>query len=117
MRPVRRVTPRPYGGPLRSYAQPDWRARRNCQNAVLEGDYTVAMLQLALDLAADIEFQVCANELCGRTFVRQRGRSVHGGHRTRGVRYCSSSCARAQYQREKRRRDNAARKHGAEQQT
>jgi len=79
--------------------------------------YTVAMLQLALDLAADIEFQVCANELCGRTFVRQRGRSVHGGHRARGVRYCSSSCARAQYQREKRRRDKAARKHGAEQQT
>jgi len=79
--------------------------------------YTVAMLQLALDLAADIEFQVCANEMCGRTFVRQRGWCVHGGHRTRGVRYCSSSCARAQYQREKRRRDNAARKHGAEQQT
>jgi hypothetical protein len=72
--------------------------------------YSVAMLQLVNDLAAEVPYLRCANEACGRLFARQRGRTTYGGNRMRGVMYCSSSCARAQYQREKRRRDRAARK-------
>jgi hypothetical protein len=71
--------------------------------------YSAAMLQLTNDLAADETIHTCANETCGRPYVRQLGRSTYGGHRREGTRYCSSTCARAQYQREKRRRDRAAR--------
>jgi hypothetical protein len=71
--------------------------------------YSVAMLQLVNDLAEHVPYLRCANENCGRLFARQRGRSEQGGNRMRGVIYCSSNCARAQYQREKRRRDRAVR--------
>jgi len=71
--------------------------------------YTAAMLQLVNDLAANETVHRCANETCGRPFVRQLGRSTYGGHRRSGTLYCTSTCARAQYQREKRRRDRAAR--------
>ena len=71
--------------------------------------YSVAMLQLVNDLAEEVEYLKCHNESCGRLFYRQRGRSEYGGHRTRGVRYCSSACARSQYQRERRRREKAER--------
>jgi hypothetical protein len=71
--------------------------------------YRAAMLQLVNDLAANETVRTCANETCGRPFVRQLGRSAYGGHRRIGTLYCSSSCARAQYAREKRRRDRAAR--------
>jgi hypothetical protein len=74
--------------------------------------YSVALLQLVNDLAEDVPYLTCANETCGRLFVRQRGRSEYGGHRMQGVMYCSNTCARAQYQREKRRRDRAARNGG-----
>jgi hypothetical protein len=75
--------------------------------------YSIAMLQLVNDLAEEVPFLRCANEACGRLFVRQRGRTTYGGNRMRGVMYCSSTCARAQYQREKRRRDRSARKGSA----
>jgi hypothetical protein len=70
--------------------------------------YRAAMLQLVNDLAANETIHYCANETCGRPFVRQLGRSTYGGHRRSGTLYCTSRCARAQYQREKRRRDRAA---------
>lgn len=71
--------------------------------------YSTAMLQLVNDLTEDVGYRRCANEMCGRLFARQRGRSEYGGHRMQGVMYCSNTCARAQYQREKRRRDRVAR--------
>jgi hypothetical protein len=50
------------------------------------------------------EYKVCQNETCGRLFVRQAGRALHGQNRRAGVKYCTSECARAQAQRAYRRR-------------
>ncbi|MEU9211185.1 hypothetical protein AB0D27_25395 [Streptomyces sp. NPDC048415] len=66
--------------------------------------YSVAFLQLYNHLVEGATVHHCANEPCGRAFVRQRGRAEYGQHRTTGVKYCSRECARAQAQRELRRR-------------
>jgi hypothetical protein len=75
---------------------------------VYTSTYSAGMLQLVNDLATGETVRTCANERCRHSFVRQLGRSAYGGHRKRSVLYCSNTCARAQYQREKRRRDRAA---------
>jgi hypothetical protein len=41
----------------------------------------------------------CAHTPCGHWFSHHQGRAEHDRHRSRGVRYCSSSCARAAAQR------------------
>ncbi|MEU7429038.1 hypothetical protein [Streptomyces sp. NPDC040750] len=66
--------------------------------------YSVAFLQLYNHLVEGATVRHCANERCGRAFVRQRGRAAYRQHRTTGVKYCSRECARAQAQRELRRR-------------
>ncbi len=66
--------------------------------------YTVMALQIVNDLVDRAETRTCRNEKCGRVFTRQRGRSQYGEHRTKGVQFCSKSCALAQTQRERRRR-------------
>lgn len=66
--------------------------------------YSVAFLQLYNHLAEGASVRRCANQNCGRQFVRQRGRAEYGQHRTSGIKYCSRECARAQAQRELRRR-------------
>ena len=53
-------------------------------------------------------FHICANETCGRQFVRQSGRAQQGQNRTTGVMYCSAHCAKAQAQRMYRRRKRAS---------
>jgi hypothetical protein len=54
----------------------------------------------------------CHNERCNRLFVRQQGRAKQGQYRTTGVKYCSDYCARAQGQRELRKRKAGERKIG-----
>jgi hypothetical protein len=65
-------------------------------------------LELYNHACEDAEYKICQNETCGRLFVRQKGRALHGQHRTAGVKYCTSECARAQAQRSYRRRNRQA---------
>ena len=64
----------------------------------------VLCLSLANDLADGAEFKRCASETCGRVFTRHSGRAKQGKYHMTGVKYCSVECARAQKQREYRRR-------------
>ena len=64
-------------------------------------------LELTRFVAEKIPARICANETCGRAYVRQTGRAKHGQHRTSATKYCSDRCARAQAQREYRRREAA----------
>jgi hypothetical protein len=64
-----------------------------------------AMIQLFNHVAQDIPYRRCANETCRRRFVHQvEGASEYGQYRSDGVMYCSNRCARAQAQREYRKR-------------
>ena len=64
-------------------------------------------LELYNHACEDAIYKICQNETCGRLFVRQEGRALHGQHRRTGVKYCTSECARAQAQRSYRRRIRA----------
>lgn len=68
--------------------------------------YNACCLQLAQYLATEAQVSRCANERCRKPFTRQRGRARddYGQHRSRGVRYCSHLCAKAQSERDRRRR-------------
>jgi hypothetical protein len=66
--------------------------------------YQACALQLHNYVAEATPFGRCANERCGHLFTRQRGRAQYGQHRSTGVRFCSHSCAKAQGERQRRRR-------------
>jgi hypothetical protein len=66
--------------------------------------YAVCCLELFNHIVEHAQVKICANERCGRPFARQRGRAEHGQYRLRGVKFCSTYCARAQAQRAYRRR-------------
>ncbi len=73
--------------------------------------YSIAVLQMFNDFVEQVDFRICAAEKCGRTFVRQRGRS-QSYSRTTGVIYCSATCANAQAQREWRRKQREKKRNG-----
>jgi hypothetical protein len=70
------------------------------------GTYSLLCLQFANDVAGQAHFARCANESCGRLFVRQRGRALKGQNRKDAI-YCDKHCAKAQAQRQYRRRQAA----------
>ncbi len=73
------------------------------RDAILELNlHALCCLELFNHVAAANDFPRCANESCGRLFVRDERA------RRRGMRYCSRTCARAQAQREFRRRKAAS---------
>jgi hypothetical protein len=72
--------------------------------------YAICALELFNHIIENAEYHTCGNDRCNRTFVHQQGRAEKGQRRSRGVIYCSPSCARATAQREYRRRRRA--RHG-----
>lgn len=68
--------------------------------------FNLACLQMARYVAMEAELKRCANDRCRKPFSVQRGRARddYGQHRSRGVRYCSKLCAKAQSERDRRRR-------------
>lgn len=70
--------------------------------------YNAAVLQLTQYLGGG-PIAPCANERCRRPFTVQRGtrRRYEGTAHTTGVRYCSALCAKAQSERDRRRRRKA----------
>ncbi|GKQ40319.1 hypothetical protein ALMP_68450 [Streptomyces sp. A012304] len=66
--------------------------------------YGAACLQLYNHIVEQAQYKICANESCGQFFVRQQGRAGGTQRKSEGVKYCSSKCAKAQAQRELRRR-------------
>lgn len=66
--------------------------------------YGASCLQLYNHMVEQVQYKVCANESCGQIFVRQQGRAGAQQRKNEGVKYCSNKCARAQAQRELRRR-------------
>lgn len=69
--------------------------------------YEVCAFELFNHIAANEMYRPCQNETCQRLFVRQWGRSEHGQSRREGVMYCTAACAKAQAQRQYRRRRRA----------
>ena len=69
--------------------------------------YAALALQIFNDVATGTAWKTCANETCRRLFVRQFGRASVGQNRSTGIKYCSAKCAKAQVQREQRRKGKA----------
>jgi hypothetical protein len=70
--------------------------------------YAVAALQLYNDMATGAAYRVCASETCDFVFTTQRGTAAYY-QRTSGTKYCTNKCARAQAERQRRRRVKAGR--------
>jgi hypothetical protein len=71
--------------------------------------YQACALQIYNYIVEGVPFSRCANETCRGLFTKQRGRAQYGEdnggwNRSKGVKYCSHRCAKAQSERERRRR-------------
>lgn len=71
--------------------------------------YTAACVMVFNDLNEGAPYRVCADETCRTEFKVQPGRDGSGSSRSRGVLYCCPLHARNQAQRDRRRRERAAR--------
>jgi hypothetical protein len=69
------------------------------------GTFECLALQLADHMRGHAAYAQCANETCRRFFVRQRTATGEVGPRQVGLRFCSQKCARAEAQRQYRRRN------------
>ncbi len=75
------------------------------------GLYSAACRQVFNLIVNDESAREC--EKCGRIFVHQIGGSTQGRYRSKGLKFCSVRCARAETQRQYRLRESAKRKgHG-----
>lgn len=70
--------------------------------------YTALCLQIANLVIEDLDVHICPR--CGANFTRQRDGAASGQYRLKGVTYCSRSCAKAQANRDYRKRKRANRK-------
>jgi hypothetical protein len=69
------------------------------------GLFSALCLQLMNAIAQGVVTRRCGNEACGQPFVHQLDGRADKVNRSRGVlRFCSTTCANQQYQREYRRR-------------
>jgi hypothetical protein len=84
------------------------RVATNLAGAGAVGLYSAACLQVFNLIVGECNAVRCENETCDHVFAHQIGGAKHGQHRSKGLRYCSVECARAQTQREYRRRRKAA---------
>lgn len=66
--------------------------------------YSVMMAELFNHIVLQAPTRLCANTRCNQLFAFQQGRVMKGTSRSRGVLYCSASCARAVAQRSYRQR-------------
>jgi hypothetical protein len=72
--------------------------------------YSAACLQVFNLIVGECNAVRCENETCEHVFAHQLGGSQFGQHRSKGLRFCTPECARAQTQRAYRRRRKAAAK-------
>jgi hypothetical protein len=68
--------------------------------------YSIMMAELFNHIVLDAPTRRCAK--CNQLFVHQQGRAIKGTNRSRGVLYCTASCARAAAQRAYRARKRAS---------
>jgi hypothetical protein len=66
--------------------------------------YSAACQQIFNLIVEECDAHRCENQSCERIFVHQLGGSKYGQHRTKGLRFCTPACARAETQRTYRRR-------------
>lgn len=66
--------------------------------------YSVVVSQIFNHIAERAPYRRCANESCGRVFVRQVHGAAEYAPRLEGVKFCSAGCREAQKQRKSRRR-------------
>lgn len=81
--------------------------RESAPKPVPATTYEVLALQLFNDVATHTAYRRCTNETCGRLFSPVPMSAKYGSGEFHGEKYCSVQCARAQSQREYRRRKKA----------